>query len=118
MWSVGCIFAEMAMQGIALFPGDSEIDQIFRIFRYCVHFLLNFVLLPSFALRILGTPTEDSWPGVSSLPDYKPTFPRWSKLDLAKVIPTLDDVGIDMLKVSHIPCVSFADLSSCVTSGP
>jgi serine/threonine protein kinase len=33
MWSVGCIFAEMAMQGAALFPGDSEIDQIFKIFR-------------------------------------------------------------------------------------
>ena len=34
MWSVGCIFAEMAMQGVPLFPGDSEIDQIFQIFRY------------------------------------------------------------------------------------
>jgi cyclin-dependent kinase len=33
MWSVGCIFAEMAMAGIPLFPGDSEIDQIFKIFR-------------------------------------------------------------------------------------
>lgn len=34
MWSVGCIFAEMAMRS-PLFPGDSEIDEIFRIFR-CV----------------------------------------------------------------------------------
>ena len=33
MWSVGCIFAEMAMRQ-PLFPGDSEIDEIFRIFRY------------------------------------------------------------------------------------
>lgn len=33
MWSVGCIFAEMVNQGGPLFPGDSEIDQIFRIFR-------------------------------------------------------------------------------------
>jgi hypothetical protein len=24
----------MAMQGAPLFPGDSEIDQIFKIFRY------------------------------------------------------------------------------------
>ena len=43
----------------ALFPGDSEIDQLFRIFR------------------TLGTPTEFNWPGVSSLPDYKAVFPRW-----------------------------------------
>ena len=33
MWSVGCILAEMVMRGAPLFPGDSEIDQIFRIFR-------------------------------------------------------------------------------------
>ena len=33
MWSVGCIFAEMCMRGHPLFPGDSEIDQIFKIFR-------------------------------------------------------------------------------------
>jgi serine/threonine protein kinase len=51
-WSIGCIFAEMAT-GRPLFPGDSEIDELFRIFR------------------VLGTPTEATWPGVSSLPDYK-----------------------------------------------
>jgi len=80
MWSVGCIFAEMAMQGTPLFPGDSEIDQIFKIFR------------------ILGTPNEDSWPGVSSLPDYKPTFPQWSRQDVARIVTTLGEDGLDMLK--------------------
>jgi cyclin-dependent kinase len=33
MWSVGCIFAEMCTRK-PLFPGDSEIDEIFKIFRY------------------------------------------------------------------------------------
>ena len=33
MWSVGCIFAEMVTKK-PLFPGDSEIDEIFKIFRY------------------------------------------------------------------------------------
>ena len=32
MWSVGCILAEMFTCS-PLFPGDSEIDQLFRIFR-------------------------------------------------------------------------------------
>ena len=32
MWSVGCIFAEMVTRK-PLFPGDSEIAQIFKIFR-------------------------------------------------------------------------------------
>ena len=40
MWSVGCIFAEMVMRGHPLFPGDSEIDQIFKIFR-CVFVLFG-----------------------------------------------------------------------------
>lgn len=80
MWSVGCIFAEMAMQGAPLFPGDSEIDQIFKIFR------------------IMGTPNEETWPGVAMMPDYKPTFPQWSKQDVAKVVPTLDEAGLDFLK--------------------
>jgi cyclin-dependent kinase 2 len=33
IWSVGVIFAEMLTKK-PLFPGDSEIDQIYRIFRY------------------------------------------------------------------------------------
>ncbi|XP_047092001.1 cell division control protein 2 homolog isoform X4 [Lolium rigidum] len=32
VWSVGCIFAEMVKQK-PLFPGDSEIDKLFKIFR-------------------------------------------------------------------------------------
>ena len=40
-----------------LFIGDSEIDQIFKMFQ------------------ILGSPTEKTWPGILELPDYKPTFP-------------------------------------------
>jgi cyclin-dependent kinase len=80
MWSVGCIFAEMAMQGTPLFPGDSEIDQIFKIFR------------------ILGTPNEEVWPGVSTLPDYKPTFPQWSRQELSRIVTTIGEDGLDMLK--------------------
>lgn len=78
MWSVGCIFSEMACQ-TPLFPGDSEIDELFRIFR------------------VLGTPTEESWPGISQLPDYKPDFPRWPAVPLSKAVPQLDADGLDLL---------------------
>mmetsp|Transcript_3050 Transcript_3050/g.7271 ORF Transcript_3050/g.7271 Transcript_3050/m.7271 type:complete len:293 (+) Transcript_3050:124-1002(+) len=77
-WSIGCIFAEMAT-GRPLFPGDSEIDELFRIFR------------------LLGTPTEASWPGVSTLPDYKDTFPKWPTQSLAAAIPGLGSAGEDLL---------------------
>ena len=52
MWSVGCIFAEMVMRGIPLFPGDSEIDQIFKIFR-SVPFSLAVHLFVSLGVRSL-----------------------------------------------------------------
>lgn len=84
MWSVGCIFAEMANKGNPLFPGDSEIDQIFKIFR------------------VLGTPTEENWPGIRQLPDYKPTFPQWAAQDLSSQVQELDDDGLDLLKAMLI----------------
>jgi hypothetical protein len=36
-----------------------EIDQLFKIFQ------------------VMGTPHEGMWPGVSAMPDYKDTFPKW-----------------------------------------
>lgn len=107
MWSVGCIFAEMANKA-PLFPGticaiyflmaylkeliqptnstncslgDSEIDQLFKIFR------------------VLGTPNEELWPGVDQLPDYKDNFPSWSKKDLEVMFPDLEAGGCDLMEV-------------------
>jgi cyclin-dependent kinase len=97
MWSVGCIFAEMAMRQ-PLFPGDSEIDEIFKIFRWVARGERRSGKL-MFSDRLLGTPNEEVWPGVSQLPDYKPTFPQWSAVDLARAVPSLDAHGIDLLRV-------------------
>jgi serine/threonine protein kinase len=84
MWSVGCIFAELVMSR-PLFPGDSEIDELFKIFR------------------TLGTPDEEIWPGVVTLPDYKPTFPNWPQQSMAKTVTSWgreevpDPLGLDLL---------------------
>jgi len=58
MWSVGCIFAEMA-NGRPLFAGTSDSDQLDRIFK------------------ALGTPTEKDFPGMSELPQYNPKAPQY-----------------------------------------
>ncbi|KAG8802002.1 Cyclin-dependent kinase catalytic subunit [Serendipita sp. 398] len=79
MWSVGCILAEMVLKGSPLFNGDSEIDQIFRIFR------------------IMGTPNDTIWPGVSELPDYKSTFPQWGPQPLGEVVKGVDAQGLDVI---------------------
>ncbi|KAI3396888.1 hypothetical protein diail_11592 [Diaporthe ilicicola] len=80
MWSVGCIFAEMCTRK-PLFPGDSEIDEIFKIFR------------------ALGTPSEDVWPGVTSYPDFKSSFPKWQRDYSAALCHNLDNMGLDLLEL-------------------
>uniref|UniRef100_A0A1B0G463 Protein kinase domain-containing protein n=1 Tax=Glossina morsitans morsitans TaxID=37546 RepID=A0A1B0G463_GLOMM len=63
-----------------LFQGDSEIDQLFKMFR------------------ILGTPTEEIWPGITSLPDYKNTFPCWSSNQLTNQLKNLSSGGLDLIQ--------------------
>lgn len=74
LWSIGCVLAEMATSA-PLFAGDSEIDTLFKIFQK------------------LGTPTEQMWPGISDLPDFKPTFPKWAPRGWAQIRNTLAQVG-------------------------
>jgi len=81
MWSSGCIVAEMAT-GQPLFCGDSEIDTIFKIFQK------------------LGTPSEVDWPGISELPDFKPTFPKWRHKgweNIRNVQAVMGAAGVDLL---------------------
>lgn len=68
VWSAAVIAPEMAAAR-PLLPGDSEIDQLFRVFR------------------ALGTPDETRWPGVRSLPDFRAAFPRWPPRDPAELLP-------------------------------
>ena len=142
IWSIGCIFAEMVRTSVLLpyyniqctriflqltkrplFPGDSEIDQLFRIFRYIflskknVHLIgdskhkffslsllslhLSLSLSPSLS-RTLGTPDEELWQGVTSLPDYKSTFPKWPRQHLHSVVKGITEEGIDLLEVGVV----------------
>lgn len=78
VWSIGCIFAEMVMRA-PLFPGDSEIDQLYKIFHG------------------LGTPNQHMWDGVEQLPDYKKEFPQWPQTSIGLRVTGLDPQGVNLL---------------------
>jgi len=79
MWSVGTILAEMVTKR-PLFPGDSEVDEIFKIFR------------------VLGTPNEEIWPGVTTLQDWNEDFPVWPPLNVANFVAGFSDTGVDLIE--------------------
>merc|ERR1719264_1999331 len=53
IWSIGCIFIEL-LNGRPIFPGNSDNDQLMKIFR------------------AFGTPTEETLPGCTTLPEWNP----------------------------------------------
>jgi hypothetical protein len=53
-----------------------------------------------FIVRLLGTPSEQDWEGVSQLPDWKDSFPMWHPQALTDMFPKLNAHGVDLLKVS------------------
>lgn len=77
MWSVGCIFAEMANKK-PLMMGVSNEDQLLKIFE------------------VRGTPTAEEWPSMKELSGYK-KFPIYKREDLSKLVPGLDGTGLDLL---------------------
>ena len=86
-----------------LLPGDSEIDQLYKIFQF------------------LGTPNEELWPGLSALPgtffnhvfddhssllEYQPVFPVWKRKNIGHEIglPNNSDAVILIEKVNREIC--------------
>ncbi|CAO2624454.1 Cyclin-dependent kinase 16, partial [Lemmus lemmus] len=79
MWGVGCIFYEMAT-GRPLFPGSTVEEQLHFIFR------------------ILGTPTEETWPGILSNEEFRTyNYPKYRAEALLSHAPRLDSEGADLL---------------------
>uniref|UniRef100_A0A8B9XQK0 cyclin-dependent kinase n=1 Tax=Bos mutus grunniens TaxID=30521 RepID=A0A8B9XQK0_BOSMU len=79
MWGVGCIFYEMAT-GRPLFPGSTVEEQLHFIFR------------------ILGTPNEDTWPGILSNEEFRTyNYPKYRAEALLSHAPRVDSDGADLL---------------------
>ncbi|ETE65944.1 Cyclin-dependent kinase 18, partial [Ophiophagus hannah] len=79
MWGVGCIHYEM-VTGRPMFPGSTVKEELNLIFR------------------MLGTPTEESWPGITSNEEFKTyQFTQYRAQPLINHAPRLDTEGIDLL---------------------
>jgi len=94
MWSVASVVAELATKK-SVFCGDSEIDQLYRIFI------------------VMGTPNNTIWPGFENFSDYNQNFPIWKRKGLAQKMRELtkekgdsettirhnmDEHGIDLME--------------------
>lgn len=83
IWSAALV-CYFILNGEHLLPGDSDIDQLYKIFT------------------LLGTPTENTWPGVSSLKEYR-KFPNYSPEGLPKTGDSvLDNLLSNMLILNPI----------------
>ncbi|XP_067121096.1 serine/threonine-protein kinase dyf-5-like [Centruroides vittatus] len=80
IWAVGCIMAELyTLQ--PLFPGRSEIDQIFRI------------------CSVLGTPDKRDWPeGYQLATAMNFRFPQFSEMPMSNIIRKISKEGLILLK--------------------
>jgi serine/threonine protein kinase len=95
MWSVGCILAEM-INLCPVFRCNTEFECLILAFRF------------------LGTPTEAIWPGVSDLPNYLASFPRWPartaesviEVNPAVVCPGAAAMLCEMLQLNPVARVS------------
>lgn len=65
--------------GKPLFPGKTNEDQLQRIFK------------------LMGTPTEQTWPGLSQFSEYKPNFIMYPPTDIRARVPMTDPYGLDLL---------------------
>lgn len=59
-------------------------------------------ILPLLSLQILGTPTEETWPGITKNPEFNGKYPLYHAEPLSLHAPRLDNEAIDLLgKLLH-----------------
>ncbi|KAL3108099.1 hypothetical protein niasHT_017593 [Heterodera trifolii] len=90
LWALGCIFAEF-FNGEPLFAGKTDIEQLTRLFV------------------VMGTPTEQSWPGWELLPDAnKVMFDMVEPAnDWTKIVPSVSSEGLQLIRslIQLNPCI-------------
>ena len=103
IWAVGCIMAELYTFR-PLFPGNSEIDEIFKIcsvsdFSIGKHVLMCIKLMTfSPNLQVIGTPDKRDWgEGFKLAAAMNFKFPQFSATPLSTLIPNASQEAIALI---------------------
>jgi cyclin-dependent kinase len=48
--------------------------------------------------KVRGTPSLEQWPTMKDLPLYKPDYASYPSVPLARLVPGLDELGLDLLE--------------------
>ncbi|KAJ3039896.1 TFIIH complex serine/threonine-protein kinase subunit kin28 [Rhizophlyctis rosea] len=79
IWAIGCIFAELMLR-VPYLAADTDIGQLQTIYR------------------ALGTPTEDDWPGMKSLPAFVASTEKNMKTPFKALFTAAQDDALDLLE--------------------
>jgi cyclin-dependent kinase 2 len=85
IWSIGCMMYEL-VHGEPLFSGDSELGQLIKIFQ------------------LIGTPSEENWPGISRLKFYSDKLPKFKAKNLKELCPKFSSQACDLFSHLIDPC--------------
>ncbi|VVC33117.1 Hypothetical protein CINCED_3A004015 [Cinara cedri] len=77
IWAVGCIIAELLLR-VPFLPGESDLDQLTKIFT------------------TLGSPNEETWPGVTKLSDYV-VFKKFPAIPLREIFTAAPNELLDVI---------------------
>lgn len=77
IWAVGCIVAELLLR-VPFLPGESDLDQLTKIFT------------------TLGSPNEETWPGVAKLSDYV-VFKKFPAIPLREIFTAAPNELLDVI---------------------
>ncbi|OHT07031.1 CMGC family protein kinase [Tritrichomonas foetus] len=80
LWAAGCVMAEL-LNGEPLFPGVGDLELIGKI------------------SELLGSPCEETWPGISQMPDYgKLMFKQRARVDMRANFPSWSENALDLFE--------------------
>lgn len=92
MWSIGCVYAELLQRKPFIVGQVQSVDEIDTS--------VGVIAQIEAICKIVGSPTEDNWPGVTKLKDWfepKARQPLRDKSQFLRLLPMAGSSGVDFI---------------------